>query len=419
MINQLEKDPKEFDKNLEALRGFLALFVASSHIIGVHNRFHPERANSIFTFQPPGHLSVLMFFILSGHVIELTNRKKISLSTISTYLKRRIIRIYPIYFTSIVLALLVTNEQYSWTKIIHNLTFTQVIYTDIIGENAPTWSLCYEILYYLLFIPIVLTKVTPFAVIAIALGVGLVNFNFYPKLGSAVISSSAFGFVFWVTGLLAARYFTQRQAVAPRVLISSLLLFLSLSKLDVLTPFFNYRFRLLFHYDVAFPTDTDWFNAAISFYDLAFIPYGLLLILNFTGKHFLLRKYSMLLVYTLPSYAIYIHLKRAGANLQLDSSLIIPIALYISSVLILFFRNSVTEQAAEYLLRIGTNLGGISYGIYITHYPIVYALRQTSFFDVSGFAFLPRFLGFIAAVLFLSYLLEKKLQPWVKQVAIA
>ena len=88
-----------------------ALTVVLGHTIVIKQTLDPHyQPTGIFSFQAPGHLSVLIFFILSGYVIGLTNQRPLEAASIGTYLKKRIVRIYPIYLLSILLALGCTDN---------------------------------------------------------------------------------------------------------------------------------------------------------------------------------------------------------------------------------------------------------------------------------------------------------------------
>ena len=76
-INSVEfKLTRTFDFKLEGLRGLAALTVVLGHTIVIKQTLDPHyQPTGVFSFQAPGHLSVLIFFILSGYVIGLTNQR--------------------------------------------------------------------------------------------------------------------------------------------------------------------------------------------------------------------------------------------------------------------------------------------------------------------------------------------------------
>jgi peptidoglycan/LPS O-acetylase OafA/YrhL len=60
-------------------------------------------------------------------------------------------------------------------------------------------------------------------------------------------------------------------------------------------------------------------------------------------------------------------------------------------------------------------LGGISYALYIIHFPLLSILNQITAFSNSPSLFIARLLLFLAASFAAAYMLDKKFQPWVKR----
>ncbi len=137
---------------LEAIRGFAALYVAAAHTFG--------ESLAIFKFAQE---AVLVFFILSGFVIEYTFERKPDV-TFSRYFTKRFLRIYSIL---IPLFMLVSGMGHSD---IHkpdfgiilggNLLMLQDVYYIKPNVIVPTlfasalWSLHYEWWFYMLYYPI-------------------------------------------------------------------------------------------------------------------------------------------------------------------------------------------------------------------------------------------------------------------------
>src|ERR1700733_7636810 len=116
--------------------------------------------NLPFTF---GHAGVEFFFVLSGFIITFAHWNDFgNPSRLSAYLKKRAIRIYPIYWLVFALVCLTATVTMGITIdlapaiLIKTLALVPQASDDpIIGTWAPTvifvaWSLQYEILFYLL-----------------------------------------------------------------------------------------------------------------------------------------------------------------------------------------------------------------------------------------------------------------------------
>lgn len=132
--------PSQTLLSLQAIRFFAAIFVAFVHL---------EAQFSV------GHFGVDLFFILSGYVIAMIlARGELAL----TFLKKRIIRIIPLYWltTSIILALIFFRPDmmpkvlFSIEHYLKSLFFLP--YMNIDGKIYPLyflgWTLAYEMFFY-------------------------------------------------------------------------------------------------------------------------------------------------------------------------------------------------------------------------------------------------------------------------------
>ena len=193
--------PAPIEYHLEAMRGFAALIVVWSHAIVNHELLDPNYGvQGIALFLPPAHLAVLLFFVLSGYVIGLSTKQKMDTrQLIGRYLKKRMLRIYPIYLLTLALALAVSIQTYSLKTIIGNLTITQILLNDIVKEHDPSWSLHYEVLFYLLFIPVSFLQLPTVKLAASCVVLGIANRYFFPA--HPLFTSYAWGFTFWLVGL--------------------------------------------------------------------------------------------------------------------------------------------------------------------------------------------------------------------------
>ena len=121
--------PKNKVYALNALRGYSAIFVVFYHMIENGQYLDPGYWPGWFKyFYDKGHLRVLIFFVISGAVIFLSTKTALTLKTVPEYLKKRAVRIYPLYAVSLIAALLVSKATYSYLTIAGNFVFMQVLF---------------------------------------------------------------------------------------------------------------------------------------------------------------------------------------------------------------------------------------------------------------------------------------------------
>lgn len=148
---------------LEAVRGGAALYVLLHHISSNYLGLKNTLIGIPFRF---GHEAVMIFFVLSGFVIHYSTYNKVYLG-FKKYFIKRFRRIYPIFFLSILLTLLV------WSLSVHKNGKTLEILSSMAGNlfmlqdlgreswvspflgNYPLWSLSFEWWYYMIYFPIV------------------------------------------------------------------------------------------------------------------------------------------------------------------------------------------------------------------------------------------------------------------------
>ncbi|CAN5417082.1 acyltransferase [soil metagenome] len=192
---------------LEAVRGLAALYVAIGHL--VLQVLQPSQGIVRFLFQF-GQEAVIVFFLLSGFVIELSAGKR--WDGWASYLLRRAVRIYPAYLiallcTFIAVGIFDHNWSINGVRLLGNISMLQdfasgkpgVIVTTYKG-NTALWSLAYEWWFYLLYIPF---RQRPRA----RLEIGILSFG-----AAALYLASPFGiwlylayFVLWWAGVALAR----------------------------------------------------------------------------------------------------------------------------------------------------------------------------------------------------------------------
>lgn len=143
---------------LEAVRGGAALYVFLGHfIVGSFI----AKTNLLSIFFRFGQEAVILFFLMSGFVIELSElRKKASFQD---FFFKRFLRIYPLFLFGILLVLaykIIYHLPIELKTLEGNLLMLQDMESlkpgTIVGTygNTALWSLSYEWWFYMLFVPI-------------------------------------------------------------------------------------------------------------------------------------------------------------------------------------------------------------------------------------------------------------------------
>jgi peptidoglycan/LPS O-acetylase OafA/YrhL len=139
---------------LEFLRGVSTVFILGWHMAFLAPTGHPTKLTAYW-----GTDALIMFFMLSGLVINLSESKKPK-STFA-FIRNRFIRIYPQFIVGMLLAFLalyVTNTSFPSLRAIVGNFFMVSTMKDYMGyvvpsieSNLPVWSLSFEVAFYLLF----------------------------------------------------------------------------------------------------------------------------------------------------------------------------------------------------------------------------------------------------------------------------
>lgn len=138
-------------RELDGLRGIAALVVLVGHFTGTYNSLYRNDPLPFFDF-PYGAFGVQLFFLISGFVILMSARRA---ATPGSFAVSRAARIYPAYWISLILALLVMRLWRSselqlglWESILNFTMFQRWL----LVPNAVdvSWTLAVELQFYLL-----------------------------------------------------------------------------------------------------------------------------------------------------------------------------------------------------------------------------------------------------------------------------
>ena len=211
-------------KKLEAIRGFAALYVVANHLAGwtVLKKALPSLARLPFRF---GQEAVILFFLLSGFVIYLSESRKTQIN-FPRYFLKRVIRIYPIMIVAFILstiAALINHHKFvldDARSLIGNIFMLQDIPNKPGNieipflDNSPLWTLSYEFVFYLMFYPVYIFFVkektvkisSTYIVLAISM-TGWLLYMLYPNHLFLVIAN----FALWWSGVACAQVYLEHK----------------------------------------------------------------------------------------------------------------------------------------------------------------------------------------------------------------
>ncbi|KUG07813.1 hypothetical protein ASU33_16025 [Solirubrum puertoriconensis] len=406
-------DRRKIDLNIEALRGLVALFVVWGHFVAFRLLDPAFQPTGSWGVEPPARLCVLIFFVLSGYVIGLTNKHPLEGATIAGYIKKRVVRIYPIYLLCFALALWVATPTYSGRVILSHLLFVQGWVTKTIPEFGPSWSLAYEILFYALFIPVSLFRLDAKKLIWPVLVFGIANTLFLPYLGPAVLSSICFGYVFWLSGLWLAKNPSRDEAqISYTDMMAMILLVLSMGRFNVLASVLSRVEPFMLADAIALPQAYVWNERVIPFQELSFLPISLAAVAVFGNRSFPFRPWVIRLLFLVPA-ASFLSIYRNFEPTLFAKEL--PFVLfYLASVTVFFFGRSL-ENGFRRLMKAAAETGKISYAIYLIHFPLVSGVAWLPLPTGSAGSFLLRAALCVTASVASAYVLERVLQPRIKR----
>src|SRR6187402_1469203 len=145
-------------KKLEAIRGFAALYVVANHIVGwtFLKEVLPPLVRLPFRM---GQEAVILFFLLSGFVIYLSESRSTNIDFPKYFLKR-FVRIYPILIVAFLLSIIAAFiNQHHFVRadardLVGNIFMMQDLTTKPgyfvlpFLDNSPLWTLSYECGFY-------------------------------------------------------------------------------------------------------------------------------------------------------------------------------------------------------------------------------------------------------------------------------
>ena len=384
---------------LEGLRGCAALAVLYGHMTSPKAVLDPGYVPSpAFWWFENSIQAVLLFFLLSGFVIGLTNTGAFSASAVLAYLRRRAVRLLPIYWFALIAGWLLSPSA-GWGDLVGHALFWQnespgLPHTvPLLSANANLWSLHYEMLYYLLFPALwyarpPLVPLFAGALFVAVLGVALPGF----PLAIAWLAS---GFIFWAAGLAVAWWLPSASGPENAPWPSVLLLAFATWQLQIFDAVLN---RL------GFPAM--WASGVLIDY-LDSLPVLLWLFLLLSGRRLPAMRWLEAVCWLLP--ACYIAWRYARGTWTWSGEHNAVLSMLILAALVRHWRPGLG------VFRRLAPLGAISYALYTMGAPVQhFVLHLFPEFSGTAFTFAVRALLVLLLLFPAAWLLEAKIQPAIR-----
>ena len=143
-------------KNLDTFRAIAALIVLVGHTEGFGRYAH--FGHSFFECLPSGHLSVILFFVISGFLISylLSEEKRLHGEiSVKDFYVRRILRIWPLYYLILVLSVILLDFEPTSKSIVYALgicpNIPRAFRCDEWMGSPQIWSIGVENQFYIFF----------------------------------------------------------------------------------------------------------------------------------------------------------------------------------------------------------------------------------------------------------------------------
>lgn len=336
--------------------------------------------------------AVLLFFITSGYVIGLTNRQPFSPELAREYLRRRFLRIVPIYMLAI-LAGWLAYQSVPRLVVLENALFLQnpAWHITPLPGNIPVWSLHNEVVYYLGFL--LLWAFRPKILYLTCILIALAAYDWFVGGPFSFLGGWSVGALFWLTGLLLS---WNRAPSAPHSNSSTFSLVLFAFATNQFWP------GVVLLKGFGFPYAGE---STIWLADLALLPITTSLFcavvnLDFPGRRLIGWVAAMVPI------GMCLTLQHMGRLWQSPTWTMAGIA----TILAILLMPLKGDHLGTMFFTLFRPLGKISYGLYLFHVPCVALF--SAFFPWTGGAlnYAIAFLSWFAVAVLVAWLCEARLQ---------
>lgn len=388
---------RTFDIWVEGLRGLAALLVAAEHLSLMGILYPSGRISPWLRFFGAGQAAVLVFFVLSGYVISLTNQVPFTAERARAYLGRRAVRLLPIYWLALALtfcvslgdspkiyaaaALMLQNENPYGPWLLHPPR-----------ANGPMWSLHYEMIYYFLFLVIWRREQWFPASMLAAVTFSIAGWILpdFPRF----IAGYASGWLFWGAGWWLARQTRSDDAIPHVPLLAGIFLLIGTHHLACGNIFLS---------GIGLPPKD---ISTVNLSNLASLPCCLLLVSGAARRVLPCQRLLTWLAFGIPvgTSLLLIVTGRLGEMPQ-----------WIAGAMFTAMALPVATWRSGAWLRSLAPMGSISYAFYLLHMPMFWVVRRLGLAGNTPLGFAGAAVVWFSLTAAIAAVLELWLQPRLRQ----
>jgi len=257
---------------------------------------------------------------------------------------------------------------------------------------SPIWSINYEVFYYLHFPLIFIYKPRIITITILLAAIAIMGYHF--SLIPMFITDYAIGYIFWLFGLGICWFFATSEKVSYS--------------------FLSYMFLLIsynhFAFGAVFLKGLHLFNEnkhSLGLETLWNLPLCILVISDVSGRLLPYRRLFVVIAYLMPIFlVIYLLITK---RLFEDTRWIACNLFYTISIILFFER-----KYSKILLNSLSFIGGISYAIYIFHWPLMLIVNKYYPYSGTMSAYLQKFVIWTVLTFCLAFFMEKVTQPRIR-----
>lgn len=377
-------------ESFDFLRAACALMVLAGHLyteMGMHQN------QLVFGLVSFGTEAVVGFFVLSGCLISMQDY-----GGTGDYLRARLVRILPDYYVLLIfsaVAMLAFGVAFPASHLVANALFLQTLdwkAANPLDWYAQSWSLSYELWYYFGFLAILARPrlLLPLLLVSLAVGIALYFVPRPPDPVNALLRGFAF-FSIWLSGVLVTWLVRRGHGASLETGAFMMAVGFCLSRVPFSDPA-KFDFGLLFDFGVGF----------------AFLVWALVTQKLPATTRILHFNLAARCAVSAVALAMLWHWSRSFFAMKLVMTGGVAVFALVPRPMI-----RLVAVLVRPTLPFMYYVGGLSYALYLVHYPVLHVLYRTQPFPPAANALIVIVVSFAAAHL-LDYVIQPRIAAAVR-----